>query len=99
MDRDKFFFKNFPFFREKTKLQFRWEIYNLIFQYRVRPEATEFTSRPWTVTALTSLAAPGVFKQEIKGLEPGQRYQFQAPIKHPLLTPTAKEVALTVPAN
>jgi hypothetical protein len=30
MDRDKFFFKNFPFFREKTKLQVRWEIYNLI---------------------------------------------------------------------
>jgi len=69
------------------------------FQYRVRPEATEFTSRPWTVTALTSLAAPGVFKQEIKGLEPGQRYQFQALIKHPLLTLTAKEVVLTVPAN
>jgi hypothetical protein len=30
MDGDKFFFKNFPFFREKTKLQFRWEIYNLV---------------------------------------------------------------------
>ena len=30
MDKYKFFFKNFPFFREKTKLQFRWEIYNLI---------------------------------------------------------------------
>jgi hypothetical protein len=26
---DKSFFKNFPFFSEKTKLQFRWEIYNL----------------------------------------------------------------------
>jgi len=51
------------------------------------------------VTALTSLAAPGVFKKEINGLEPGQQYQFQAPIKHPLLTPTAKEGALTVPAN
>jgi alpha-L-fucosidase len=69
------------------------------FQYRVRPEATEFTSRPWTVTALTSRAAPGVFKQEINGLEPGRRYQFQALIKHPLLTLTAKEVTLTVPAN
>jgi hypothetical protein len=30
MEGDKFFFKNFLFFREKTKLQFRWEIYNLI---------------------------------------------------------------------
>jgi Carboxypeptidase regulatory-like domain/TonB-dependent Receptor Plug Domain len=26
---DMSFFKNFPFFSEKTKLQFRWEIYNL----------------------------------------------------------------------
>jgi hypothetical protein len=30
MDRHRLFFKNFPFLREKTKLQFRWEIYNLI---------------------------------------------------------------------
>ena len=30
MESDKFLFKNFPLFREKTKLQFRWEIYNLI---------------------------------------------------------------------
>jgi alpha-L-fucosidase len=69
------------------------------FQYRVRPEATEFTSRPWTVTTLTSRAAPGVFSQEISGLDPGQRYQFQAIIKHPLVTLTAKEGVLTVPAN
>ncbi len=69
------------------------------FQYRVRPEATEFTSRPWTVSTLTSRAAPGVFSQEISGLEPGQRYQFQALIKHPLVTLTAKEVVLTVPSN
>jgi len=69
------------------------------FQYRVRPEATEFNSRPWAVTTLTSRAAPGVFKQAISSLEPGQRYQFQALIKHPLLTLTAKEVVLTVPAN
>jgi alpha-L-fucosidase len=38
------------------------------FQHRVRPEATEFTSRPRTAPALTSLVAPGVFKQEIDGL-------------------------------
>jgi hypothetical protein len=69
------------------------------FQYRVRPEATEFNSRPWTVTTLTSRAAPGVFSQEISGLAPGQRYQFQALIKHPLVTLTAKEVVLTVPSN
>ena len=36
MERDKFLFKNFPFFREKTKLQFRWEIYNLINHTLVR---------------------------------------------------------------
>ena len=35
MDGDKFFFKNFLFFREKTKLQFRWEIYNLINHTRI----------------------------------------------------------------
>jgi hypothetical protein len=51
------------------------------------------------VTALTPRGAPGVFKQEINGLELGRRYQFQAHIKHPLLTLTAKEVTLTVPAN
>jgi hypothetical protein len=69
------------------------------FQYRVRPEATEFTSRPWTTTALISRAAPGEFKQEIRGLEAGQRYQFQAIVKHPLLTLTAKDVTLIVPAR
>jgi hypothetical protein len=53
----------------------------------------------WTAPALTSLAAPGVFKQEINGLEPGRRRQFQALIKHPLLTLTAKKVVLTVLAN
>jgi len=35
MDGDKIFFKNFLFFREKTKLQFRWEIYNLITHTRI----------------------------------------------------------------
>jgi len=69
------------------------------FQYRVRPEATEFTSRPWTTTALISRAATGEFKQEIRGLEAGQHYQFQAIVKHPLLTLTAKDVTLIVPAR
>jgi hypothetical protein len=64
-----------------------------------RTTRSNFNSRPWTVTALTPRAAPGVFKQEINGLELGRRYQFQALIKHPLLTLTAKEVTLTVPAN
>ena len=36
LERDKFLFKNFPFFREKNKLQFRWEIYNLINHTLVR---------------------------------------------------------------
>lgn len=67
------------------------------FQYRVRPEATEFTSRPWTATALVSRTATGAFTQEIRGLEAGQRYQFQAIVKHPLLTLTAKDVVLTIP--
>lgn len=67
------------------------------FQYRVRPEATEFTSRPWTATALVSRTATGTFTQEIRGLEAGQRYQFQAIVKHPLLTLTAKDVVLTIP--
>ncbi len=69
------------------------------FQYRVRPEATEFTSRPWTPTPLTTRTAPGVFRGEIRGLDPGQRYQFQAIVKHPLLTLTGNEIVLTVPAR
>ncbi|MFN8005173.1 MAG: alpha-L-fucosidase [Acidobacteriota bacterium] len=69
------------------------------FQYRVRPEATEFTSRPWTATALVSRTATGTFTQEIRGLEAGQRYQFQAIVKHPLLTLTAKDVVLTIPQS
>jgi hypothetical protein len=36
MEREKFLFENFPFFREKTKLQSRWEIYNLINHMLVR---------------------------------------------------------------
>lgn len=69
------------------------------FQYRVRPEATEFTSRPWTTTAFAARTAPGTFSQEIRGLEPGQRYQFQAVVRHPLLTLTGKEAVLVVPGK
>ncbi len=69
------------------------------FQYRVRPEATEFTSRPWTTTAFAARTAPGTFSQEIRGLEPGQRYQFQAVVRHPLLTLTGKEAVLVIPGK
>lgn len=69
------------------------------FQYRIRPEATEFTSRPWKQTTLVSRTATGTFTQEISGLESGQRYEFQALVKHPLLTLSAKEQMLTIPAK
>ena len=51
------------------------------------------------VTALVSRTATGTFTQEIRGLEAGQRYQFQAIVKHPLLTLTAKDVVLTIPQS
>lgn len=67
--------------------------------FTIRPEATESTSRPWSATPLTSRTATGEFRQEIRGLEAGQRYQFQAIVKHPLLTLTAKDIVLTLPAQ
>jgi alpha-L-fucosidase len=69
------------------------------FQYRIKPEATEFTSRPWKITNLTARTAAGEFTQEIGGLEAGQRYEFRAVVKHPLLTVNGKEQTLTVPAG
>ncbi|MBI1761781.1 MAG: hypothetical protein HYR56_10135 [Acidobacteria bacterium] len=39
----------------------------------------------------------GAFTAEIGGLEPGQRYEFQPLVKHPLLTLSAKEVIMTIP--
>ena len=69
------------------------------FQYRIRPEATEFTSRPWKQTMLVSRATAGAFSQEITGLEAGQQYEFQALVKHPLLTLSAKEQILILPAR
>jgi alpha-L-fucosidase len=67
------------------------------FQYRVKPEATEFTSRPWQMTNLASRNATGDFTQEISGLQFGQRYEFRAVVKHPLLMMNAKEQTLMVP--
>jgi alpha-L-fucosidase len=69
------------------------------FQYRLRPEATEFTSRPWQQTTFVSRSATGTFRQEITRLAPGQRHEFQAVVKHPLLTLSAIEQVLTIPAQ
>ncbi len=69
------------------------------FQYRVKPEATEFLSRPWKTTSLMTRAATGEFLQEIIGLEPGQKYEFRAIVKHPLLTVNGKEQTLTRPES
>lgn len=67
------------------------------FQYRIQPEATEFTSRPWKQTPFVSRSATGPFTQEITGLEAGKRYEFQAVVKHPLITLSAKEQTLVIP--
>lgn len=69
------------------------------FQYRIRPEATEFTSRPWKATPMVSRTATGSFSQVITGLEPGQRYEFQAVVIHPLLTVSAESQAFSIPRN
>jgi alpha-L-fucosidase len=69
------------------------------FQYRVKPEATEFTSRPWKMTNLLTRSATGEFTEEISGLEPGKRYEFRAVVKHPLLTTNGKEQILAVPGS
>jgi len=68
------------------------------FEYRIKPEATEFTARPWKTTDLTSRNATGQFVAEIGGLEPGQRYEFRAIVKHPLLMMNGKAETFTVPA-
>jgi hypothetical protein len=67
------------------------------FQYRIKPEATEFTSRPWKTTEFIRRTATGEFKQEVSGLESGQRYEFRAIAKHPLLTTNGQERTLTIP--
>lgn len=66
------------------------------FQYRIQPEATEFTSRPWKQTAFVSRSITGAFTQEITGLEVGKRYEYQAVVKHPLITLSANAVPLVV---
>ncbi len=66
------------------------------FQYRLKPEATEFESRKWTVTPLVSRSATGEFSAELPKLEAGQRYEFQAIVKHPLLKMSAKSQVFTV---
>ncbi len=65
-------------------------------QYRIRPEATEFTSRPWQSTPMVTRSATGEFTVEIGGLAAGQRYEFRVIVKHPLLTVTGQEIVLTV---
>lgn len=65
-------------------------------QYRIKPEATEFTSRPWQSTPLVARSATGEFSIEVGGLNAGQRYEFRVLVKHPLLSVTGKEVVLTV---
>lgn len=65
-------------------------------QYRIKPEATEFTSRPWQTTNLTTRNGTGEFAVEISGLSAGQRYELRVLVKHPLLSVTGKEVVLTV---
>ena len=69
------------------------------FQYRVKPEATEFTSRPWKMTEFITRTSTGEFTQQIGGLEPGKRYEFRAIVKHPLLTMNGREQTLAIPAN
>jgi len=66
------------------------------FQYRLKPEATEFESRKWIVTPLVKQTATGEFSAELRDLEAGQRYEFQAVVKHPLLTISAKSQVFTV---
>ena len=65
-------------------------------QYRIKPEATEFTSRPWQTTNLTMRNATGEFAVEVGGLGAGQRYEFRVLVKHPLLSVTGKEIVLVV---
>ena len=68
------------------------------FQYGDSAEATEFTSRPWKATPMVSRTA-GKFFAVITGLEPGQRYEFQAVVIHPLLTVSAESQAFSIPRN
>jgi alpha-L-fucosidase len=61
-------------------------------QYRVRPEATEFTSRPWQTTSFVSRSAAGRFTVQVDALESGDRFEFRAIVRHPLMSVTGSAV-------
>ncbi|MBS1809922.1 MAG: alpha-L-fucosidase [Acidobacteria bacterium] len=64
------------------------------FQYRVKPEATEFTDRKWIDTEKILRTVTGEFSATISGLERNNEYEFRAIVKHPLITLTGKEVVV-----
>lgn len=64
-------------------------------QYRIRPEATEFTSRPWQTSPFSNRQSTGRFTVELTGIESGERLEFRAIVRHPLVTVTGSEVMAT----
>jgi alpha-L-fucosidase len=64
-------------------------------QYRIRPEATEFTSRPWLTSQFTRRQSTGSFTVELTGIESGERFEFRVIVRHPLVTVTGSEVRPT----
>lgn len=57
------------------------------FEYRsIQGQDVNERTEPWTPTPLTRRETAGTFQTAIKGLKPGEAYEFRALVKHPLLT-------------
>lgn len=67
------------------------------FQYRRRKHTEELYGKdePWRDTPPEKRSAPGEFGAEIKGLSPGEDYEFRAVVRHPLMTLYGEERAVT----
>jgi alpha-L-fucosidase len=63
------------------------------FQYRRQKRTEELygQDQPWQTTALKPMMAAGEFSATIEGLDPKERYEFRAMVKHPLLTVFGEE--------
>ncbi len=64
------------------------------FQYRVKPEATEFTDRKWVDAKMITRSETGEFTGAIEKLDPRKEYEFRALVKHPLISLTGKEIVI-----
>jgi alpha-L-fucosidase len=57
------------------------------FEYRsITGQDTHERTAAWKPAGMTRLTAPGGYTIELKNLKPGERYEYRAVVKHPLLS-------------